>query len=97
MTVVQVRDGDPVEKALRKFRRKVEQAGIRKEVRKREYYLKPGEQRRKKEREAQRRRFKAIKAPNRVRASVRVPSDVKSGATFHSKRCASVSMRPFFI
>ena len=46
MTVVQVRDGDPVEKALRKFRRKVEQAGIRKEVRKREYYLKPGEQRR---------------------------------------------------
>ncbi|MEE2835772.1 MAG: 30S ribosomal protein S21 [Myxococcota bacterium] len=61
MTVVQVRDGDPVEKALRKFRRKVEQAGIRKEVRKREYYLKPGEQRRKKEREAQRRRFKAIK------------------------------------
>ena len=61
MTVVQVRDGDPVEKALRKFRRKVEQAGIRKEIRKREYYLKPGEQRRKKEREAQRRRFKAIK------------------------------------
>ena len=61
MTVVQVRDGDPVEKALRKFRRKVEQAGSRKEIRKREYYLKPGEQRRKKEREAQRRRFKAIK------------------------------------
>jgi len=61
MTVVQVRDGDPVEKALRKFRRKVEQAGIRKEVRKREYYLKPGEQKRKKEREAQRRRFKSIK------------------------------------
>ncbi len=61
MTVVQVRDGDPVEKALRKFRRKVEQAGIRKEIRKREYYLKPGEQRRKKEREAQRRRFKALK------------------------------------
>jgi small subunit ribosomal protein S21 len=61
MTVVQVRDGDPVEKALRKFRRKVEQAGIRKEIRKREYYLKPGEQRRKKEREADRRRFKAIK------------------------------------
>ena len=61
MTVVQVRDGDPVEKALRKIRRKVEQAGIRKEIRKREYYLKPGEQRRKKEREAQRRRFKALK------------------------------------
>jgi len=61
MTVVQVRDGDPIEKALRKFRRKVEQAGIRKEIRKREYYLKPGEQRRKKEREAQRRRFKAVK------------------------------------
>lgn len=61
MTVVQVRDGDPVEKALRKFRRKVEQAGIRKEIRKREYYLKPGEQRRKKEREATRRRFKTLK------------------------------------
>jgi small subunit ribosomal protein S21 len=61
MTVVQVREGDSVDKALRKFRRKVEQAGIRKEVRKREYYLKPGEQRRKKELEAERRRFKTIK------------------------------------
>ena len=36
MTYVQIREGDSIEKALRKFRRKVEQAGIRKEVRKRE-------------------------------------------------------------
>ena len=67
MTYVQIREGDSIEKALRKFRRKVEKAGIRKEVRKREYYLKPGEQKRKKEREAQRRRFKTQKKARQTR------------------------------
>lgn len=74
LTYVQIREGDSIEKALRKFRRKVEQAGIRKEVRKREYYLKPGEQKRKKEREAQRRRFKTQK---KVRQSKRKTSSFR--------------------
>ena len=69
MTYVQIRDGEPVEKALRKFRRKVEQAGIRKEIRKREYYLKPGDLKRKKDRDAVRRRFKTLRKEPRTRGS----------------------------
>ena len=41
MTKVAVRDGEPLERAMKRFKRKVEQAGILKEVRKREHYLKP--------------------------------------------------------
>ena len=41
MTKVNVRDGENVERAIKRFKRKVEQAGILKEVRKREHYLKP--------------------------------------------------------
>lgn len=41
LTKVTVRDGETVERAIKRFKRKVEQAGILKEVRKREHYLKP--------------------------------------------------------
>lgn len=41
MTKVTVRDGESVERAIKRFKRKVEQAGILKEVRKREHYVKP--------------------------------------------------------
>ena len=41
MTKVTVREGETVDRAIKRFKRKVEQAGILKEVRKREHYLKP--------------------------------------------------------
>ena len=41
LTKVTVRDGETVDRAIKRFKRKVEQAGILKEVRKREHYLKP--------------------------------------------------------
>jgi len=41
LTKVSVRDGEPIERALKRFKRKVEQSGVLKEVRKREHYLKP--------------------------------------------------------
>ena len=41
LTKVSVRDGESVDRAIKRFKRKVEQAGILKEVRKREHYLKP--------------------------------------------------------
>lgn len=41
MTKVTVREGEHVERALKRFKRKVEQAGILKEVKKRKNYLKP--------------------------------------------------------
>lgn len=41
LTKVYVRESEPIDRAFKRFKRKVEQAGILKEVRKREYYLKP--------------------------------------------------------
>lgn len=41
MTKVTVREGETPDRAIKRFKRKVEQAGILKEVRKREHYLKP--------------------------------------------------------
>ena len=38
---VVIKDGEPLEKALKKFKRRVEQAVILKEIKKREAFLKP--------------------------------------------------------
>lgn len=56
-----VRDNEPFEKALRRFRRKVEREGIRKDIKKNSFYLKPGEKRRLKQRLAEKRRRKAMR------------------------------------
>ncbi|MFT5583745.1 MAG: small subunit ribosomal protein S21 [Cognaticolwellia sp.] len=70
MVQVTVRDNEPFEKALRRFRRKVEREGIRKDIKKNKVYLKPGEQRRLKQRLAEKRRRKAARrAVKRVRRS----------------------------
>ena len=42
-----VRDGEDINKALRKLKKKVEAAGVLKEIRDRQYYQKPSEKRRK--------------------------------------------------
>ena len=41
-----VRDGEDINKALRKLKKKIERAGILKEIRDRKYYQKPSEKRR---------------------------------------------------
>ena len=46
LILVTVRENEPFEKALRRFRRKVEREGIRKDIKKNSFYLKPGEKRR---------------------------------------------------
>jgi len=38
---VSVRSGEPIERALKRFKRKVEQAGILKDFRKKEHFVKP--------------------------------------------------------
>ena len=45
MIYVKVREDEPFEKALRKFKNKWVKAGILREVRARSYYLKPSEAR----------------------------------------------------
>jgi small subunit ribosomal protein S21 len=52
LTLYRLRDGESLDRALNRFRRKVAQAGITTDVRRRRYYLKPSEARRAKERAA---------------------------------------------
>ena len=53
MILVRVKDHEPIEKAMRRFRRKVEREGIRKDIKKNSFYLKPGEKKRLKQRLAE--------------------------------------------
>lgn len=46
MAEVRLREGEPLENALRRFKRKVQTEDIIKEVKRHSYYLKPGERRR---------------------------------------------------
>ena len=57
MPVVEVRENEPLEKALRRLKKKVEREGILKVVRARKHYEKPSVARRRKLREGNRRRF----------------------------------------
>jgi small subunit ribosomal protein S21 len=43
---VRLQEGEPLENALRRFKRKVQQEDIIKEVKRHSYYLKPGEKKR---------------------------------------------------
>ena len=44
MVSIKVKSGEPFEKALRRFKKKWEKAGILREFKSRAYYLKPSEQ-----------------------------------------------------
>ena len=49
MAEVKLQEGESIESALRRFKRKVQQEDIIKEVKRHSFYLKPGEKRRVKE------------------------------------------------
>ena len=55
---VRLQEGEPLEYALRRFKRKVQQEDVIKEVKRHCYYLKPGEKRRVKEALARKRNRK---------------------------------------
>ncbi|MCC7500013.1 MAG: 30S ribosomal protein S21 [Bryobacterales bacterium] len=58
MAEVTVQDGETLESALRRFKRKVQQEDIIKEIKRHSFYLKPGEKRRTKEALARKRNRK---------------------------------------
>lgn len=58
MVNITVKDGEPYESFIRRFRRACEQAGILREVRRREFYEKPSERRKRKMAEARRRLYR---------------------------------------
>ncbi len=61
MAVVIVGDNEPIEKALRRFKRMVEQEGILTEVKRREFYEKPSQVKKRRERARRKRILKALK------------------------------------
>jgi small subunit ribosomal protein S21 len=71
---VRLQEGESLENALRRFKRKVQTEDIIKEIKRHSYYLKPGEKRRVKQALAQKRARKKIRkdadqaAPRRVAA-----------------------------
>lgn len=60
MPIVRVREGEPFEVALRRFKRTCEKAGVLTEIRRREYYEKPTEIRKRKAAAAVKRNMKKI-------------------------------------
>jgi len=58
---VRVQEGESIENALRRFKRKVQQEDIIKEVKKHSFYLKPGEKKRIKQALARKRSRKKIR------------------------------------
>lgn len=59
-----VDENEPFEKAFKKFKRLVEKEGILTEVRRRQFYEKPSEKRKRRERQARKRILKAMKKRN---------------------------------
>jgi len=58
---VRIQDGENIENALRRFKRKVQQEDIIKEVKKHSFYLKPGEKKRIKQALARKRSRKKVR------------------------------------
>lgn len=58
MAEVNLQDGETVESALRRFKRKVQQEDIIKEIKRHSFYLKPGEKKRAKQALARKRNRK---------------------------------------
>jgi small subunit ribosomal protein S21 len=58
---VRIQDGESIENALRRFKRKVQQEDIIKEVKKHSFYLKPGEKKRIKQALARKRSRKKVR------------------------------------
>ena len=58
---MRIEDGESIDQALRRFKRKVQQEDIIKDIKKHSYYLKPGERRRIKEALARKRARKKMR------------------------------------
>ena len=61
MAEIRIHEGESIESALRRFKRKVQQEDIIKEVKKHSFYLKPGQKKRIKQALARKRRSKKVR------------------------------------
>lgn len=60
MPGIRVREGEPFEASLKRFKKQVERAGVLSEARKREYYEKPSVKRKRKQIAARKRAMKKM-------------------------------------
>ncbi len=84
MVEVTLKRDEPLEKALRRFKKKYEKAGILKDIKRNAYYLKPSEEK----------RIKRSKAMRRIRRNNMLAARRGSGARrgpVHSKPAATNS------
>jgi small subunit ribosomal protein S21 len=58
---IKIQEGESIENALRRFKRKVQQEDIIKDIKKHSFYLKPGDKRRAKQALARKRNRKRIR------------------------------------
>ena len=65
MVKLTLRERESVQEAVRRFRKLVERSGIKKEMRRREYYEKPSVKRKRKQAAATKRAAKAARAERR--------------------------------
>ena len=65
MTKIILKEGEPLERALKRFKKKVEAAGIIKDVRRREHYLKPSIRKKEKRIAAEKRRRRSANRAKR--------------------------------
>ena len=61
MAEVKIQEGESIESALRRFKRKVQQEDIIKDIKKHSFYLKPGDKRRAKQALARKRNRKKMR------------------------------------
>lgn len=64
MPAVKVKENEPFDVALRRFKRSCEKAGVLSEVRRREYYEKPTQERKRKKAAAVKRHLKKLSREN---------------------------------
>ena len=70
MPIVKVRENDPFDVALRRFKRSCEKAGVLSEVRRREFFEKPTWERKRKKAAAKKRHLKKLARENARRVKL---------------------------
>ena len=70
MPIVKVRENEPFDVALRRFKRSCEKAGVLSEVRKREFFEKPTWERKRKKAAAKKRHLKKLSRENSRRVKL---------------------------
>ena len=93
MAEIRVQEGEPLENALRRFKRKVQTEDIIKEVKRHSFYLKPGEKKRVKEALARKRNRKKIRKEQDYTAPLN-QSSTMAAAFSNPERAASMLTRP---